>query len=194
MGAVIWGIVAQLTGMDIFLMALAVGVLVGGTSNLLGGRGRLMGGICCVITLATVLLGRYLAVLVLWQGFALDALAEQRFAQFGHGTDPASLVSEYMGLENDTQFRQFLINRGFSNERSAEHVSVDDVERFLQHNHPVFMAYHGATVRGDTDQLTELTGIDPNYVFMKTFGPVDMVFTLLGLMAAFFLGGGRDGD
>lgn len=192
--ALVWGAVALAIGMQASPLAILVGVSVGSASMALGGRGRIMGSICFTLALAGIMAGKLFVANLTWPNVALTDLANQRLAPHLRGAEPRALAQEYMLVANDDELRRFIARHGFVGVRSPDRVTTDHIAVFLERFHPHLMAVHGSAERGRHGELAEITGMNAWEAFKRSFGVIDMIFILVGLMLAFLIGGGRDGE
>ncbi|MCC5875449.1 MAG: hypothetical protein JJU11_04435 [Candidatus Sumerlaeia bacterium] len=194
-GAVLWGVAAYATGFQVSVLAIMLGLAVGYTSMVFGGRGRIMGSICFTLALGGILAGKLFVATLTWPNMALTDLADQRLAPYLKNTDTVTLVREYMAVADDNELRRFMVRYGFAGVRNPNQVTTEHISIFLDHHHPHLMAYYyGAVERRSHGQLAEITGMNAWKAFQRSFGVLDMVFVLSGLALAFLVGGARDGE
>lgn len=193
LGAIFWAILSLLTGFEFAIVATLVGVGVGCASMYLGGRGRMMGLICAMIALVGIFGGRYLAIVTIWESAALGIMYTQQFDDGQYDSGFSTMLSDYMLVQSDAELREFMVKHEWTEASNADNVTSTEIEEFLKYGHDYLMFFHELE-QGGSELLKELTSIGPWYIFRLTLGPLDFIFAILGMAAAFGIGGARDGE
>jgi len=184
LGAVIWAIVACLTGYEIGYLAWAVGGMVGFGCYVFGGRGQVAGCTCAGLALAAILAGKVLTIQQM-----VDAMGLKQFHDF-----LLPKAEAFVALESERDYPAFMVQNQFTKTPSVEAVREEDVLLFklttvpllddLGRNkpsleewqeRPLVKAYFGA-IKSNPPVFQ---------ILLESLGPVDFIFALLGIATAY---------
>ena len=185
-GAVIWAAIAYFANLQLGFVAWAIGFFVGSLSAKLGGRGAVNGGLCAVIAMASILLGKGMAV-----HFAL----EKELTEIGESVyaDWKTSAEAFQQIKDDeAAYPEFVFEQGFSEGESVEEVTDEELRQFKEESIPTLTEL----AAGQTyDQWAEKEFNVETSEFLvrgvkESLGILDIVFALLGIVTAFKIGSG----
>lgn len=183
-GAVLWSIVARLTGLEIGYVAWAVGGMVGIGCYSLGGRGQAAGAFCAVVALVSIVAGKALTIRQIVSCAGLEAAYAQLLPQ----------AEAFVAVESDEGCAEFMVRHQYTEARRPEDVKEEEVVLFkafaapllddLGKNRPAFEDWKErplvkACFADGASNASVLT------ILLNSLGPVDLIFALLGVGTAF---------
>jgi hypothetical protein len=195
-GALVWMLIAVGFGYELGIVAWGIGGAVGFAAAILGGRGKVSGGVCGALALAAILGGKLLAMGSI-QSTLADVMADEELwnaetqAYFEELRTDAKL---YGSLGSDEYaLRRFIVDRGYSEAESVDEVTAEDLSFFREYeapslnwiasNNPSYEEWQSHTMQA----ITEISTLD---LVISELGALDLIFLLLGIGTAFRLGSG----
>lgn len=200
-GAMLWAAVMVATGYEIGFLAWGIGGMVGSASYALGGRGGNMGMIAAVLAVVGILGGRllgfHLALDSLMLGDSDEMVAEM--LNMANYEDDQYTAALYAKVSNRDELREFMSETWVSEALTPGAVTQEMIEEFyasglaeyLEKIHlerPTFDEWKEMAGPVYTTLFTGLLGeldVTAWGLFKESFGPLDLLFLLLGVSTAF---------
>ncbi len=202
-GAIVWALVAGLTGYEVGYVAWGVGALVGFAAAKAGGRGTTTGLACAGLALVAIFAGKLLAT-----HFAVRSEVRNQLARiYSYDTYNELMVDAqlYGDVEGEDELRRFLVDRNYSFASEPAEVSAGELDDFRANSLPQIKAfsdgpppYEAWRQRSIADAYARVMAqVSTVQVVADNLGLFDILFAVLGLTTAFKLGeglSGRSGD
>lgn len=192
-GALIWAAISYFLNFEIGYVAWGLGFLVGYLSTKFGGDGVGNGIMCATVALASIVLGKGLAV-----HFALnkelDGIKQSSYEEW---KGDAVAFKEIKGEESE--YSTFIVEHHFSDAETPDDVQEEELEYFKSDTIPQLdKLAAGQSISDWENSFEENAGIDTNAIvangIKESIGVLDIVFGLLGIMTAFKVGGGASNE
>ncbi|MBK9118091.1 MAG: hypothetical protein IPM18_00570 [Phycisphaerales bacterium] len=190
-GALAWALVAFYASVEIGYLAWGIGGLVGVAAAWAGGRGVPLGITCAVLALASIFMGKLVAM----QWSVEHAIDEQT-----REVCTTELLEElredaaaFIALSSEADYPQFMINRGFTDADEPADIPTQDLEEFHEHrvaqlrwiheHQPTLAQWIEHESREHRRELLSAHSL----VFMvrEDLNPIDLLFAFLGVATAF---------
>ncbi len=195
-GAVAWGAISHLSGYEIGWLAWGIGLLVGASAVLGGGRGQTIAVTAGVLALLSIAGGRLAGIeLARMQGLGeLESIgpSEQEFAR---DLAAARALNEMSAEPTTPEIRQFLVAHGMTTAAEPDRVTNAEVEEFNRETLPHLRGMstlpadtsHAEFVQRLQSQVREVfdAQFDRLEILQATLSPIDLLFILLGVTTAF---------
>lgn len=208
LGALLWRLIAVSFHMEIAWVAILIGAAIGFAVATSGGYGRSTGILCAVLAVIAILLGKYWAV----QGVISNTMDELRVAfqsEFVSMQEKAGRYSSNMSNEEFiTLFQSFSADSQFSDlaevlpaldvyidELSPEEVSSLRTELEPELNKMTglsFDEWFENEVLPEIEGMQDAMGLTAAGITKENFDYKDIIFLLVGVFAAFKVGGRED--
>lgn len=186
-GAVIWATITKVTGYEIGYVAWGIGLLVGGASYAMGGRGVSSGVIAGVLAFLSMAGGRAVSIDI----GIMEAIKEDLTKDFYEEVKD-DLVS-YPGTDDVDVLKAFLVDRGYE----VAPVTEEGLQSFMSNFAPNYDRWKDQ-IPGFEDWQTEFAKSQKDLlvdevgrleVLKESLGMMDLLFVLLGVVTAFKLAG-----
>lgn len=197
-GAAVWGGVTYATETQWGILAWAVGGAVGFGAAVMGGRGTSMGIVCAVLALAAIFAGKMFTIHLIAgkiQNQVETTLLSPRLYE-----EQKKDAAAFAKVSGDEQYRQFMIENGYSAADKPEDVSDEDLREFkndvmpelvkfteTQPSYEAWKADISKNLSARVHDNQEIAGL-----VRDNLGVFDILFGLLGLASAFKVGSGRE--
>jgi hypothetical protein len=183
-GAVLWSIVARLTGLEIGYVAWAVGGMVGIGCYSLGGRGQAAGAFCAVVALVSIVAGKALTIQQFVSGVGIEGVYQQLLPQ----------AEAFVAIESDEGYPEFMVRNQYTDARRPQDVKEEEVVLFktfaaplledLGRNKPAFEEWkEKPVVQAYFGEVASNSSVLD--ILVDSLGPIDLIFALLGVGTAF---------
>ncbi len=202
-GALLWKFIALAFNYELGIVAWLIGGAGGYAAAVFGSRGQISGIICGILALLAILGGKYMAI----SGFQSEW--QETLATLSE-TDSQELKDAYQNelvlakiyvseVNDDTSMREFMIAYQYTESGTAESIPDEDLTYFKESTEPVLRnmasstppSYEQWLQASFGDQVASYSTFD---LMQESFGLIDLVFLLLGVVTAFRLGSGESGD
>ena len=154
----------------------AIGALVGFVAVKLRGRGKSTGVVCAVLTLLSVLSGKY----------SVDATRRDEMLRKWYQVLPRD-SEDFARLKSPEEYPQFMMTHGYTGAKKPSDVTPEEKTVFLEESVPILEDFQRN--RPDFFQWKEQWLKDSNLVgdFARNFGLPEIIFTLLGIVSAYLI-------
>ena len=195
-GAVIWGVIAHLTGYEHSLIAIGVGALVGFGAKALGGEGAATGLFAVVITVGAIFAGKMFAVYLVLNASLDEINGDVNQVMYEEYMEDARLFNDIRD-GNEQQWREFMIDRGYSEERYPDDILKQDLEDFRTYTAgPLIEMYEEqptydqwkSDVAVASDDLIDASLLSEYAI--DNLGFLDILFVIVAVATAFSLASG----
>jgi hypothetical protein len=198
-GAVIWGMLTVVTGMEIGYVAWAVGGLVGFGAAALGGRGTQCGALCAVLAVVSIFSGKMIAANAILKK-AMDKVTSSSGLFNKAAYDEARADAEaFSKIKAESDHAAFMVERKFTKAESPQKVSAEKLKEFRENQvphlrqiaseKPSFEAWQADQKRKINEAMGQSLSL--TQIVVKSLGPIDILFGLLGVATAYRLGLGK---
>jgi hypothetical protein len=202
-GSIFW-VILSFVWYEAPWMATLVGAGIGLSSMYAGGRGTRMGLICAGLTVFALMVGRVATVRIAWEEFEVtvssflddpDVRAEYE--------EVFQVAQEYNATSSEQELREFLVKHELVWSTNVRDVTTAEVEGFLESDtaetlstfcadYPTFEDYQKALSAEINNVMPRAPS--PLNILSSSFLELDMILVVFGVIAAFAIGGKRDGD
>lgn len=198
LGAAIWGAVAAWTEYEWGFIAWIVGGLVGGGAMILQGSGTKMGVLCAILALGSIFLGKMWAVSFYLPGEIRKEISTQ--IDRDDYQEARRDAEDFAKLTTEAQYPEFMVTHDFTEATSADEVSIEEVEEFMQYTVPGLVTFQQEQPSFETWRAAEadrfvdmfMSEVSLADAAIDSLGIFDAIFALLGLVTAYKLGAGVD--
>lgn len=195
-GAVAWGAISHLSGYEIGWLAWGIGLLIGASAVLAGGRGQSIAVMAGVLALLSIAGGR-LAGIELARMQQLGELesfgpSEQEFTR---DLAAARALGELSDDPANDEVRKFLVEHGLTTAVAPDRVTNAEVTEFRDETLPRLQwmselpadTSHAEFVQRLRGQVQDVfdAQFDRLEILQATLSPIDLLFILLGVTTAF---------
>ncbi len=194
-GALVWAGISYYTEYEIGYVAWGIGALIGWLGGRVGGGGTNMGIYCGALALGSIFIGKVIAIqtsgehwLDQFLNTGLTAAAYQESRE-----DAAAFATT-----ESSEWRTFMVTRGFTEAKSPDRVTDDELRRFEQNhaqnlrdiaaNPPSYEEWKSR--EEERVRASFRSEFSPMQAAKENLGPIDILFALLGIVTAFQLGRG----
>lgn len=198
-GAACWAMISKWTGFEIGYVAWGIGLLVGGGAKLLGGEGKKLATFCALLALASIFVGKMLAV----RFVAGDKIREQVAQSLTRENYDERVVDAeaFAKVTSPDQHAQFMIDRGFTDATSVADVTPEELADFREFQVPQLIDFQKDKPDFETwqksagDRYIKLFLTDKRVAeaVVKDLNIIDIIFAVLGLATAYKLALGDEG-
>lgn len=191
-GALVWGGIAHATGYEIGYVAWGIGALIGGLGRGVGGGGQMNGIVCALFALASIFVGKMLAVK--WavdaslDDFAVEFLTQERYEE------QLKDAEDFAEVQSDTEYTAFMISHGYTEHETDQEIPDEEYWSFVDDTVPHLQWIHSEqpTISQWRDRFKEeikggLTNEDLAEEARSSLGVIDIIFGLLGIGTAYKL-------
>ena len=180
------GAIAHFTGYEVGYVAWGIGALVGFLSAKAGGEGMPNGAICAVITIAALLAGKFVAFKMTFD-VELKALLEPSYEV------QKTEAEQFATLDSKDDWRAFVFANDYSESPTVEGVTEDELQGFEEMTVPLFEKLNQGMTYDDYQSFVMGESGGMMGAFKESFGAMDILFFVLGIITAFKIGAG-DGE
>jgi hypothetical protein len=198
-GAVIWGVLAYSTGFEIGYVAWAIGGLIGYAASAMGGRGAVCGALCAVLAVVSIFAGKAIAAQAIITKEMNKITLSSGLLNKDAYTETQADAADFAKVTAESEYPAFMVEHEFTTVKDAQKVTAEDLEdfktnqvphlRWMASEKPSFEAWQADRKKQITDMLGE--NLSLSKVVMKSLGPIDLIFGLLGIATAYRLGFGK---
>lgn len=189
--ALIWAAITYFTGFEIGYVAWLVGLMIGGAAVAVGGKGTTCGAVCAAFALASIFLGKVLAVEFSVRGEVAKHLEAQLTRE---GYDEAIKdAADFVQLQSPEDYPAFMVTHGFTEAKTPEAIPQEDLSGFKNDQVPRLRRLHEQKPDYETwrkqslDEIAEVVGSDLSIskMVIADLGPIDLIFGILGIATAY---------
>lgn len=191
--AFFWAAITYFTGFEVGYVAWLVGLMIGGAAVAVGGKGTTCGAVCAAFALGSIFLGKVLAVEFSVRGEVAKHLEAQLTRE---GYDEAIKdAADFAELKSPEEYPAFMVTHGFTEAKTSETISQDDLTDFKTDQVPRLRRLHERKPDFETwrkqslDEIAEVVGNDLpiSKLVLSNLGPIDLLFGFLGVATAYRL-------
>lgn len=195
-GALAWGGLSALTGYEIGYLAWGIGLIVGGAAAMLGGQGTASGVLCALLSLASIFLGKMLAIEFAGPAEIRKLVAAEIKREYYD--ELAKDSADFAELKDEEAYAGFMASHGFTEAASADAVTEEELDYFKANQVPRLVAFHRDQPDYETWKASEtdraVDSVMENLPVAETaaenLNVIDIIFALLGIGTAYKLGAG----
>ena len=198
-GAIAWGLVGWLTGMELGILAWGIGGLVGLGVMRAGTPSASTAIAAGVLALVAIMGGKILAIQFALPGFARDFAEEQVASELSPSLYQEMKADAAAWADHEGSVEEFMIERGYTEAEEMLEVGSEEVADFQQYSVPQLEALAGSNAptyekwrEQRLDEVTDsiLEGISLATVLPYTFSLFDILWIILGVSTAWRMGMG----
>lgn len=190
-GALVWNLIANITGYEWGLVAWAIGGLVGFTVAFTGSAGEKAGIVCGVLALVAILGGKFMIYSAM-KDEVLETLAESKVEIQEVYEQELIAAKAYEEVIGESALRKFMISYNYTEAHEVSEVSNVEVEEFkagdeerlqnFAYQAPSYDEWYQLTVNDQIDDISTFS------IIKESLGLTDLAFILFGVFTAFRLG------
>ncbi|SMF04660.1 hypothetical protein SAMN02745866_00363 [Alteromonadaceae bacterium Bs31] len=194
-GALLWKLIAVSFDYEIGLIAILIGAMVGFASAMLGARGEVAAVICCVLTIFSIVGGKYLTYSAFqseWEqtmGTLYEADEMQAFYQ-----QEQDLARVYIASVSDDQsLREFMLDGEYSEAENELAIAPDEIADFKENVEPYLRELASGDmsfVEWKESTFGAVQNLSTWELLRDSFGFIDLLFIVIGVSAAYRVGRG----
>ncbi len=198
-GAVIWGVLAAVTKVEIGYVAWAVGGLVGFGASAFGGRGSACGVLCAILAVVSIFAGKMIAANVIVKKEMEKVTSSSGLLNKAAYDEARADAEAFTRVKAESDHAAFMVERKFTDAESPQAVPAEELTSFRENAVPYLRwlaeekPSYPAWQADRKQKLHEAMGasLSLTQVVLKSLGPVDILFGLLGIATAYRLGFGK---
>jgi hypothetical protein len=203
LGAVVWGIIAKVTGYEVGWIAWGVGFAAGGGAAMMGGRGVPSAALGAVFALLGIVGGKYLAAHLYLSEFAATLPASMGVDRSAY--DELLVDSrDWVALKSQDQIPEFMATHRYTEDPDPATVTAEQAKEFsattgkeladFAANPTDFDTWAIAQEAKNAELIGQITSSGTLTTAVKeNLGPMDILFAVLGIITGWSKGmGGGD--
>lgn len=191
-GAIVWNIIASVTGYELGYVAWGIGALIGFAVILTGSSGQTAAIVCGALAFAAIIGGKYM----IYSGFQDDFMNISKEDYQGYYQMEVQAAQQIDYLVDEQSKRQFMVDYGYSEASEPGEVTREEILDFQSHDIPRLQSIQSSQPNFDTwyetyiiSSFEEVSTLD---LVKESLGFIDIIFILLGVGTAYRIALGND--
>jgi len=194
--AYLWKFIAVQFGIELGVVAWAIGGAVGATAVVTGGRGTFVGATCAVLVVLSMFGGKYLymsaflneAVAYMEEEVGEDWISDA-YSELDSDREAFALIAK-----NELSIKRFMIEHDYTDATTTAQITAEDYEIFTEEMQPWLEQYSEDGeyfAEGDSEPLELAAALGEFSVWSmvrESLGFMDLLFLFLAVSTAFRLG------
>lgn len=197
LGAIIWAVISATTGYEVGYVAWGIGLIVGAGAMILGGKGQATGVACAVLALASIFVGKMLAVQYAAPGQIREAL-EDKYTRPLYD-ELVTDATDFAQLTSEDEYPAFMVSHGFTEAEDPAEITEEELADFKEYSvesmrsfreqNPTYEQWREEAIERTVETI--MGELPVTELVMEDLGLFDVIFALLGLVTAYKIGRGQ---